>query len=54
MLSRIFADTPDMQFTVYQPDGMPLVDSSDTLPPPANRINAPEVIEALESELGEG
>lgn len=54
MLSRIFADTPDMQFTVYLPDGLPLVDSSNTLPPPANRTNAPEVIEALESELGRG
>jgi signal transduction histidine kinase len=54
LLSRMFADTPDMQFTVFQPDGFPLADSSDTLPPRANRVNAPEVVEALESELGRG
>jgi hypothetical protein len=38
MLSRMFADTPDMQFTVYQPDGFPLVDSHNNLPPRANRV----------------
>jgi signal transduction histidine kinase len=54
MLSRMFADTPDLQFTVYLPDGFPLVDSSNTLPPRANWVNAPEVIQALESELGRG
>jgi signal transduction histidine kinase len=54
MLDRMFADSPDMQFTVYQPDGFPLVDNSGSLPPRANRVNAPEVIEALESELGRG
>jgi len=32
MMSRMFADTPEMQFTVYQPDGFPLVDSSNSLP----------------------
>ncbi len=54
MLSRIFADYPGMEFTVYLPDGSTLVDSTDELPPPATRFNAPEVIEALESELGRG
>ena len=54
MLSRIFADNPGMEFTVYLPDGSPLVDGTDKLPPPASRFNAPEVIEALESELGRG
>ena len=54
MLKRIFADNPGMEFTVYLPDGSPLVDSTDQLPPSASRLNAPEVIEALESELGRG
>jgi len=54
LLSRMFADNPDMQFTVYKPDGFPWVDSGNTLPPRANRFNAPEVVEALESELGRG
>jgi signal transduction histidine kinase len=43
-----------MEFTVFLPDGSPLVDSTDELPPTANRHNAPEVIEALDSELGRG
>ena len=54
MLSRMFADNPDLQFTVYRPDGRPLVDSSSNLPPRANRVNSPEVIEALESGLNRG
>jgi signal transduction histidine kinase len=54
LLARMFADNPDMQFTVYQPDGFPLADSNPILPPRANRVNAPEVIAALESELGSG
>jgi heavy metal sensor kinase len=52
MLERLFADTPDMQFTLYQQDGFPLADRSGTLPPRANQFNAPEVLEALESPLG--
>lgn len=52
LLSRMFADSPEMSFTVYRPDGFPMADSSGNLPPRANRLNAPEVIEALESEFG--
>ena len=37
MLFQMFADNPDMSFTVYQTDGTPLVDSSESLPPQANR-----------------
>jgi len=54
MLSRMFADNPDLQFTVYRPDGRPLVDSRNSLPPRANRVNSPEVIEALESGVNRG
>ena len=54
MLSNMFADNPDMRFTVYRVTGAVLVDGSETPPPKANRNNAPEVLEALESELGRG
>ena len=54
MLHRIFADSEALQFTVFLPNGKPLVDSSDTLPPQATFLNAPEVLGALESEVGRG
>lgn len=54
MLERMFADNPDMEFSVYRSDGNPMVDKWSELPPRANRQNAPEVLEALESELGRG
>ena len=54
MLFQMFADNPDMSFTVYQPDGTPLVDSSESLPPKANRKNAPEVWGSLQSDTGRG
>jgi len=52
LMVRLFADTPEMQFTIYLPDGSPLADSGNELSPRANLENAPEVIEALESGLG--
>lgn len=54
LLQRMFSDSPEITFTVYRPDGLPLVDSSDTLPQRANRFNAPEVVQALENSLGLG
>ena len=54
MLERMFADNPEMEFSVFKSDGTPLADSHINLPPRANRQNAPEVIEALESELSRG
>ncbi len=54
LLDRMFSDSPELEFTVFRPDGFPLVDRSETLPPQATRANAPEVIEAFESELGRG
>ncbi|MBN2549333.1 MAG: HAMP domain-containing protein [Anaerolineales bacterium] len=54
LLLQLFADNPDMGFTVYTNDGRPIADNNTTLPPPATRTNAPEVIEALESGLGRG
>lgn len=54
ILTRMFDDTPGMRFTIYLNTREPIVDSSGELPPPANRANAPEVIEALDSGLGRG
>jgi signal transduction histidine kinase len=54
MLHRIFADSEALEFTVFLPNGKPLVDSSDTLPPQATLQNAPEFYEALESGVGRG
>jgi signal transduction histidine kinase len=54
MLYRMLADNVEMRFTVFKPDGSPLVDSSETLPPHVSRLNAPEVIDALESDIGRG
>jgi len=54
MLNRIFANNESMRFTVFTPDRKPLVDSGETLPPQAARSNAPEVMDALESDIGRG
>ena len=53
-LERLFADNQDLQFTVYSVTGAPIVDRSETLPPVATTSNAPEVLLAMESELGRG
>jgi signal transduction histidine kinase len=54
-LTRLLtADHPGLQFTLYQPDGTPLVDSGSTLPPKATRFAAPEVWQALNNDSGKG
>jgi len=54
MLSNMFADNLDLRFTVYRVTGDVLIDSGNNPPEKANRKNSPEVIQALESELGRG
>lgn len=54
LLTRLFADNPNIHFTVYTIDGRPLIGSEEKLPEKANRSNAPEVIDALESDIGRG
>lgn len=54
LLSVLFSDIPGISFTVYKPDGTPIVDISDKLPERANFYNAPEVPEALRDENGRG
>ncbi len=54
LLTRMFADNEAMAFSVYYPDGRPLISSDVNVPPNASRANAPEVIDALESDIGRG
>jgi len=54
MLINMFADNTDLSFTVYRIDGSSLVTSGAELPPRANRLNAPEIVEAMETGIGRG
>src|SRR4030067_2211302 len=54
LLTRLFADSQSMHFTVFYPDGRPIIGSDTVLPAHAERANAPEVIDALESDIGRG
>lgn len=54
LLSLLFGDIEDLQFTVFTVTGNPIVDSSGALPDVATMATAPEVLMALESELGRG
>jgi signal transduction histidine kinase len=54
VLDQMFIDNPNIQYTVYLVDGLPLADSSGEMPPRANRANAPEVFDALENPLSQG
>jgi len=53
-LSQIFANQPEIHYTIYLPDGLPLMDSSGVLPPAANPQTRPELWEALTRQTGEG
>ncbi|MCK4976261.1 MAG: hypothetical protein KAS36_04985, partial [Anaerolineales bacterium] len=35
-IALIFAEVPEVHYTVYLPTGLPVIDSSDTLPPQAD------------------
>ena len=54
LLNTLFEDSPEISYTVFYVNGAPMLDSSDTMPPRANRSNAPEVIQALEIDIGRG
>ena len=54
LLSVLFSDIPGITFTVFKPDGTPITDISEELPPRADFYNAPEVPEALRDEIGRG
>ena len=51
-LQRIARTHPGFHFTLYLPDGAPVVDSSGALPPAAAQQSDPEVWQALQNDLG--
>lgn len=53
-LARIFSSQPEVHYTIYLPDGIPLMDSSGNLPPAADPQTRPELWEALSRQTGEG
>jgi signal transduction histidine kinase len=52
-LMRFFANHPELQYTLYMVDGTPVFDSTSVLPEKANAATNPEVIAALQSDIGE-
>lgn len=48
------ADEPELQYTVYLPGGTPIIDSVEAAPTKANADSAPEVLLALQDDVGEG
>ncbi len=54
LLTRLFSDAEQIHFTVFYPDGRLLIGSESEMPAKADRTNAPEVIDALESDIGRG
>lgn len=54
LLARLLDDHPELDYTVYRVDGTPLVSKEVQLPPRADMHNAPEVIEAMDSDFGKG
>ncbi|MBC8330897.1 MAG: HAMP domain-containing histidine kinase [Anaerolineae bacterium] len=48
------ADEPELHYTVYLPEGTPIVDNMDATPTRASVDSAPEVLLALQDGIGEG
>jgi signal transduction histidine kinase len=53
-LIHIFANRPEVHYTLYLPDGAPLLDSSGVLPTPATSQTDPELWQVLNTQSGEG
>lgn len=51
LLNHMLSDNPEITFTIFKPDGTPLVDSAEALPMRATRFNAPEVWQALQEGI---
>ncbi|HEX7974296.1 MAG TPA: HAMP domain-containing sensor histidine kinase [Anaerolineales bacterium] len=52
VLMRLLANHPEIQYTIYLPDGTPIMDSGLALPPKADVVNAPEVWNAIRGDSG--
>mgnify|MGYP002640879887 CR=1 FL=1 len=48
------ADEPELHYTVYLPDGTPIIDNIDVEPARVTEDSAPEVLLALDDNIGEG
>jgi signal transduction histidine kinase len=53
-IDRLLIDKKDILYTLYFADGTPLFKSDGSLPHQADENTAPEVLVALQNELGEG
>jgi signal transduction histidine kinase len=52
-LLRLLANHPDIQYTLFSPDGTPITNSKGETLAKADNVTAPEVVNALKSETGE-
>lgn len=52
-LAQVFANSPEVHYTIFLPDGAPVYDSSGTLPPYAEANADPEIWESIDSRFGE-
>lgn len=53
-LAHWLSDEPDLHYTLFLPDGVPIADNRLSSPSTATSLTAPEVQLALESDRGEG
>jgi signal transduction histidine kinase len=53
-VEHFFSSEPEVGYTIYRPDGIPILDRSGTLPSPATPDAVPELWDALTSATGEG
>jgi signal transduction histidine kinase len=53
-LTGLFHEIRGVGYTLYMPDGIPVIDEGESLPSPAEPASAPEIWEALNSDAGLG
>ena len=53
ILSQSFPTEKALRYTLYQPNGQPVIDSTGDLPSPVTPATAPEIWEAQQNDLGE-
>lgn len=54
VLSRILVDDPGVIYTIFLPDGEPLISNSSKPTSRVDSASAPEVFQAMQTKLGEG
>jgi signal transduction histidine kinase len=54
VVKRLLVKHPELQYTIFLPDGTPLIFSGENQPPAANENTAPEVLQAIRGDIGEG